>query len=501
MGSGWTVGRKLYTAIGVVIVLLAAAGGTAFWALGRLKAELDAAGVDGAARLQEAMLVDEEVSSLLGQECRLILSTVEHDEEVREESLARIDALTAEAFGVMDQLAAGSKTDDVKQIVAEMRRDLEAWRKTVEEVERDVAAADIAAAYATQNAQSKPLLDRIEALGSELSGKQREKFAVLVEEGHRAYAEAVAIVAGVLLGALAVAALVVFVVRGTVRVLVRVAGDLAVGAEQVALAAGQVSTAGQSLAEGASEQAASLEETSASMEEIAATGRQNAEHTQEASALIADVNHRMREGDVALDGMVTSMAAIKESSDRISKIMKTIDEIAFQTNLLALNAAVEAARAGEAGMGFSVVADEVRTLAQRCAQAARDTAGLIEESITRASEGNTRVQDVASSIRGIGESLGRVSSLVQQVSSASEEQSSGTTQVNQAVHMMEKVTQTIAASAEESAAAAEELHAQADTTMAVVRELQALVVGTEHGAAPVPAPARASRPADLPRAA
>jgi len=173
--------------------------------------------------------------------------------------------------------------------------------------------------------------------------------------------------------------------------------------------------------------------------------------------------------------MVSSMTSIKESSNRVSKIIKTIDEIAFQTNILALNAAVEAARAGDAGMGFAVVADEVRNLAQRSAQAAKDTAGLIEEAITSASEGSRKVEQAAGGFAAITERVTEVKGLVDNVSDASNQQALGIDQVLQSIRQMERVTQTTAATAEESAAACEQLNAQADMTMRVVQRLETMV--------------------------
>jgi methyl-accepting chemotaxis protein/methyl-accepting chemotaxis protein-1 (serine sensor receptor) len=169
------------------------------------------------------------------------------------------------------------------------------------------------------------------------------------------------------------------------------------------------------------------------------------------------------------------MNGINSSSEKISKIIKVIDEIAFQTNILALNAAVEAARAGEAGMGFAVVADEVRNLAQRSAQAARDTAGLIEESIAKSNDGKTKLEQVAKAVRSITESSGKVKTLVDEVKLGSQEQARGIEQVAKAITQMERVTQATAASAEESASASEELTAQSEALREIVVELAGMV--------------------------
>ncbi len=235
---------------------------------------------------------------------------------------------------------------------------------------------------------------------------------------------------------------------------------------QVNDAAGQVSSASQQLAEGASEQASSLEETSSALEQMAAMTRTNAENAKQANGLSAQAHKAAEDGD-------STMAAISESSGQISKIIKVIEEIAFQTNLLALNAAVEAARAGEHGKGFAVVADEVRNLAQRAAQAARETTGLIEDSASKSREGTEAIKIIVGGVT-------KVTELLNGIAQASEEQAQGVDQVNTAVSQMDKVTQQNSAGAEESASAAEELSAQAAATKGLVDELTVLVRGQDY---------------------
>jgi methyl-accepting chemotaxis protein/methyl-accepting chemotaxis protein-1 (serine sensor receptor) len=268
-----------------------------------------------------------------------------------------------------------------------------------------------------------------------------------------------------------------FTIRSISRTLRGVAVDLNEGGLHLLSTAFVVAQSAQSLSHGASEQAASLEETSASMEEMASMTRQNAEHSQTTARLMGEVDGRVQHSNALLGEMVVSMNAIRDSSRHVAKIIKTIDEIAFQTNILALNAAVEAARAGEAGMGFSVVAEEVRNLAQRSAEAARDTATMIEKSIGTADAGNAKVTQVAESVAGITTALESMKRLVNQVSEASRQQAEGIEQMSQAFAQMEKVTQSTAVTAEESAAASEELTARAEATRALVTRLTALVGG------------------------
>jgi len=255
-------------------------------------------------------------------------------------------------------------------------------------------------------------------------------------------------------------------------------GEISKGAAQVALVAGQISSASQSLAQGSSEQAASIEETSASSEEINSMARRNTENSRAAAELVSESQQKCARTSRSLEQMVAAMGEIKAQSGKIAKVIKVVDEVAFQTNILALNASVEAARAGEAGLGFAVVADEVRNLSQRCAQAARDTSALIEESIARSDDGQAKVDQVAGAIRAVTEDAAKVKSLVEEVSRGSQEQTVGTEQVARAIAQMEQVTQQTAANAEQSAAAAQVLNMQSAGLREVVERLAAMVGGS-----------------------
>jgi len=246
---------------------------------------------------------------------------------------------------------------------------------------------------------------------------------------------------------------------------------------QVTDAASQIASQSQSTAQGATEQAASLEETSAAAEEVTGMIRRNADNSRLAADEMQAVDSRVKDSNAALEEMIVSMNEIKDSSGKIAKIIKAIDEISFQTNILALNAAVEAARAGEAGSGFAVVADEVRNLAQRSAEAAKDTATLIDESLAKSNAGNLKLEQVVGVFQGISESAAKVKLLIDEVNLGSQEQRTGLEQVLDAIRQMEQVTQANAASSEQSAATSEELAAQAQSMSDISRRLHKVVEG------------------------
>ncbi|HTB86148.1 MAG TPA: methyl-accepting chemotaxis protein [Candidatus Sulfotelmatobacter sp.] len=267
-------------------------------------------------------------------------------------------------------------------------------------------------------------------------------------------------------------------VRGALNSLASTLGEVS---HTLIGSAGTISKSSRILAEGSSAQAASLEESSASLEQMASVTRRNAENAQKCNELARTARSSAEKGAHDMHAMSAAMQDIKNSSDDIAKIIKTIDEIAFQTNILALNAAVEAARAGEAGMGFAVVADEVRNLAQRSAQAARETAAKIEGAIDNTARGVDISDKVSLALTGIVDQARQVDELATEVAHSCSEQTQGITQINSAVGQMDRVTQGNAASAEESAAAAQELETQARSMKDAVESLLQLVGRTAGG--------------------
>jgi methyl-accepting chemotaxis protein/methyl-accepting chemotaxis protein-1 (serine sensor receptor) len=472
----------LFTGVGALITLIVAVAVLALWVGRSLEQRLMHTNDHTVKQLGLALQIETELERLYATQPALLVAGYTNDKAVIEARKLAADEAVSEVNGSLSAFQTEATSDADHQALIELSADLQGWTRANDDITKLVVAGNVADAVKAANKSGDEYKTKSRAATDEVVGREQEELQADLEAVKTRTASVRAMVFGGVLISLVVAGLAVHGMIGANRTLWTQSQELREGTEHVVAAAGQVATSAQGLSQASTHQAASLQETSASMEEMASMTRKNAENAVQAAELATDVALQVRNANNALSAMVTSMTAIRESSNKVAKIIKVIDEIAFQTNILALNAAVEAARAGEAGMGFAVVAGEVRNLAQRSAQAAKDTASLLEESIARSQEGAGRVEEVAHSISAITENVARVKGMVEEVRQASTQQAQGIDQVTQAIAQMESVTQTTAATAEESAAASEELNAQAEQSMAAVRRLEILVNGQTSGA-------------------
>lgn len=475
MFAQMTIGKKLGISLGALVLLTLGSGLVAWRAVSNLSMELDTAIHKTAVKVDLIANVGKRLNEVAAADRGIMLGYMNKDDDFVQRNTQKMTAARKRVDEQMSEMKPLLVTPEGKALMDGMDQDLAAFDPLVKHYLELGEKGQFAEAQKLVDEKMAPVVATMEDRSTALLKINRD---LLAESQIRADALSASsrwtVAVGMVL-VLAISVVVVFVLRMVNASLRRAINELSEGAGQVASAANQISSSSQALAQGASEQAASLEETSASSEEINSMAKKNAENSQAANGLVAQSQQKFHETNHSLETMVEAMSDIKGSSDKVAKIIKVIDEIAFQTNILALNAAVEAARAGEAGMGFAVVADEVRSLAQRCAQAAKDTAALIEESIVKSNDGKIKVDQVAIAIRAITEESAKVKTLVDEVSLGSQEQTRGIEQVAKALTQMEQVTQQSAATAEESAAAAEELTAQASTLMEVVRQLRSMV--------------------------
>jgi methyl-accepting chemotaxis protein len=468
-----TIARRLLTGFGLVVTITAGLGLFGTMRLATVQGLSDR--VTGA--VLPGVFLFGEIQGMARENMALAIEFIATDDPARRQAITqRMSEVSAANNRLFDDYEKSIVNPRDRVLFEEAKRgrdDIREARKPVFEFAKTHPEKESLAMF---NATVRPVFDSyMKSIRAEIDFNQRQGEALSREITSTVVSSTELLGMAVLLAIVAGGGIAFVIVRRTNRVLTTSVDELTDGSGQVVAAAGQVATSAQSLSQGATEQAASLQETSASMEEMASMTRKNAENATEAATLVTDVAREMADANLALGEMVASMAAIKESGGKVAKIIKTIDEIAFQTNILALNAAVEAARAGEAGMGFAVVADEVRNLAQRSAQAAKDTAALIEESIGRSQAGSHKVEQVATAIASIGANMSKMKGIVEDVRESSRQQASGIDQVTLSVSQIQRVTQMTAATAEETAAASDELSAQAEAAMFVVRRLEELV--------------------------
>jgi methyl-accepting chemotaxis protein len=475
--SSTTIGRKLYLGIGAMSLFTFLLGLAAFLGLSSVGDRVEKIVGVTVRRQTLAHSMDRDISFTMGATKGILMRGSRGDHagverniqdytdwsETLAHDLQGLQALAPEASA----LAAARDLQDASSAI-------------------NLANSSLAKAVWDGNMTAAFLLYDSEIRGLETREKQdtarllqmQESALQLEERAGESYVSRCRWMAGlmVLLAGCAGIALILLVrkINGALRTTVVQLADVSV---EIAAAASQVAASSQSLAQSAAEQTATIEETSSASTEINSMAQRTTENSRASAEMVTHSQKGFENANGLLTEMVGAMDDINGSSQKISKIIKVIDEIAFQTNILALNAAVEAARAGEVGMGFAVVADEVRNLAQRCAQAARDTAVLIEESMQRSEGGRVKVDHVAVAIRTITSESAKIKVLVDEINLGSLEQSSGIGQISRAIHQMEQVTQRNHADAEQSAAAAEQLNAQAMAMKAAVDGLNAMVNG------------------------
>jgi methyl-accepting chemotaxis protein len=497
----WTIGKRIVLGFSILTVIVAAVGGLGFWGLKNTITQ--AQGIAQQTKDHGRFLAD---SINLAR-----ITQLDFKKQVQEWKDTLLRGNDAESFTqysnqfdqrgtVVDQdlqslqalfSGAGVDTKLVDASLAEHQKLVTQYHEALKSYEPTNPASCFVVDKLVKGID-RPATDAIDAIVTQVQQFEADTTKDTEEQFRQQTARIeLWVMVGLLMGVVFAVGFGWTLIRSLTRQLFGLAESLGETSREVAAAANQVSTTSQSLAEGSSSQAAALEETSASLEELSSMTKRNAENSRQANELSKQTRSAADKGVADMRGMNTAMLAIKASSDDIAKIIKTIDEIAFQTNILALNAAVEAARAGEAGMGFAVVADEVRNLAQRSAQAAKETAAKIEGAITKTAQGVEYSDKVSQALNDIVTKARQVDELAAEVAGASSEQTHGITQINTAVAQMDRVTQSNAASSEESAAAAEELYAQAETMKKSVTELMRLVAGGgEAGHAPAPSFAR-----------
>jgi len=498
MSIHMTIGRKLATSLGLVLILAAVLGYSSFLTVRRLGGRLavavneDARIVDLIGEIKVDLRAMKERST--GTQFAYAVSSLFKVDSPQLAALGAIsDCRSCHAFGSTDEhrkefaKIADHAAADVSQLQPLLRNDgsrraagdiaaaIAGWRQVFDEYLRDVEAKKFAAGHNLVTDRMQPLLERVDQAAAALEQEQQTlRTSSRLEAARSVHGSEVTV--SVLIGVILIcAAGVTLTIKNINCRLRRAVKDLTQGARRVSENAEEIRGASHALQDGASTQAAGIEQASAASEEVNATAHQNAEFAAKASALVKEVSEQMADTNRALDQTMAAMTDIERSSERISNINQVIDEIAFQTNLLALNAAVEAARAGESGKGFAVVADEVRTLAQRCAGAAKDTAALIGESIERSHEGKARLDQLTSRIHGMSQATESVTKLADQVQSGSQEQARAVQEIGSSLIQMRSATETTAANAQQGATLGDRLTDESKTLSEIVEQLDTLV--------------------------
>jgi methyl-accepting chemotaxis protein/methyl-accepting chemotaxis protein-1 (serine sensor receptor) len=467
-----TLRTKFLAGFATLLLLTAALAVTSVYAMNSLNSELDRVVHRIWTRADNTSQLAGTLTELIGHQQAILLRSVLSDAAGLERSRAASAEAEMRLERLFSELSPTLDSAHDRELVTDLQNKARLARAVREDVARLMAAQQMSDALKLVTEKLVPAYEDIQRQAHSFLADQRQKMSAAAEQA-QSHAAANRVVA---FGAIALTAVCAFMMTLALRRMIAelnaMTTEVAKGANQVARAAAQMNSVSQSLAEGASEQSASLEQTSASAEEINSMVHKNAESSRTAANFTSSANRLLTGTNQKLSQMLESMKDISTSSEKISKIIRVIDEIAFQTNILSLNAAVEAARAGEAGMGFAVVAEEVRNLAQRCSQAAKDTSVLIEESIAHARKGKVRLDEVAQAMQEVTANAGEIGKLSGEVSSGSDEQARGIEQISQAIIKIQEVTKKNSASAEEGAAAGAQMRAESEHLNHAVRRLR-----------------------------